>query len=189
VTQASNENGIDYRLAGSDDETDILAVLEEVAPEIPVQLDGPERQAKIKTLIRERHRSGKSWVAVDADHGVVGFVIARPDVYENRAAIYIDYVGVSKDSRRRKIFSTLMEKLKANGAPLIANVLHDNRSFMVDKFIKIGFTKIDSAFDAKETLVHSRCSRVSGPGLGGPGVVRGGPEPSSRNTGNRCRFL
>ena len=35
-----------YRLADFEDETDILAVLEEVAPEIPVELDGPERQEK-----------------------------------------------------------------------------------------------------------------------------------------------
>jgi hypothetical protein len=35
------------RLAGREDETDILAVLEEVASEIPVRLDGEERQRKI----------------------------------------------------------------------------------------------------------------------------------------------
>src|ERR1700693_2724252 len=126
MTQASNGNKIDYRLAGFDDETDILDVLEEVAPEIPVRLDGSERQSKINTIITQCHRSGKSWVAVDANDRVVGFVLARPDAYDGQTAISVSYVGVRTDSRRRKIFSTLMEKLKANGVPLTASVLHDN---------------------------------------------------------------
>jgi hypothetical protein len=36
MTQTSDT--VDYRVASRDDETDILAVLEEVAPEIPVAL-------------------------------------------------------------------------------------------------------------------------------------------------------
>jgi hypothetical protein len=127
MTQASNTNEIEYRLAILDDETNILDVLEEVAQEIPVKLDDPESQDKIKRVIRERHQSGKSWVAVDVDHGVVGFVLARPYI---ESTIYIDYVGVRTDSRRRGIFSTFMEKLKANGVPLRASVLNGNLSSM-----------------------------------------------------------
>ena len=66
MTQESDEDKIDYRLAGRDDETDILAVLKEVASEVPVQLDGPEREAKIQTEIVQCHQNKKSWVAVDA---------------------------------------------------------------------------------------------------------------------------
>jgi ribosomal protein S18 acetylase RimI-like enzyme len=82
---------------------------------------------------------------------VVGFVLARPDVHDSQAAIYMDYIGVRTDSRRRKIFSTLMEKMKANDVPLIANVLHDNHSSMVDNLENVGFTKIGTEFDAKQT--------------------------------------
>jgi hypothetical protein len=64
MTQVSNENGIEYRLASRDDETDILAVLEEVSSEIPVRLDGAERQEKIRTEITQCHETRKSWVAV-----------------------------------------------------------------------------------------------------------------------------
>jgi hypothetical protein len=42
-----------FRIATEDDHTDILAVLEEVAPEVPVRLDGAERQEKIKAIIIE----------------------------------------------------------------------------------------------------------------------------------------
>jgi hypothetical protein len=37
MTQTSNM--VDYRVATGNDETDILAVLEEVAPEIPLSVD------------------------------------------------------------------------------------------------------------------------------------------------------
>src|ERR1700722_9546520 len=124
MTQPSDT--ISYRVAKHDDETDILEVLEEVAPEIPVRLDGPERQAKIKTEIVQCRRSGKTWVAVDAGGRLVGFVLARPDAHEGKAAIYMPYIGVRKGSRRRGIFSTFMDKFKANGVALTASVLHDN---------------------------------------------------------------
>jgi len=141
-------SAISYRIAGRDDETDILAVLEEVAPEIPVRLDGAERQEKIRTEITQCHQTGKSWVAVDTARKIVGFVLARPDTHEGKAAIYIPYIGVSADSRRRGICHTLVDKLKTNGVPLIANVLHDNRAGMENILAKNGFTKID--YNAKQ---------------------------------------
>jgi hypothetical protein len=150
MVKTSNE--IEYRIANGDDETDILAVLEEVATEIPVRLDGEERQQKIQTEIRQCHQTKKSWVAVDTDGKVVGFMLARPDAHEGKAAIYLPYVGVSAPSRRSKIFSTLVEKLKANGVPLIANVLHDNRSGIADILVKNGFAKIDSNAKQKKFL-------------------------------------
>jgi ribosomal protein S18 acetylase RimI-like enzyme len=128
-----------YRLAGHDDETDILAVLEEVASEIPVRLDGEERQEKIQTIIVECHTSGKSWVAVDATAKVVGFILARPDAHEGKAAISILYVGVSADSRHSGVFSALLDKLKADGVPLIASVLPNNQSDMGAHLTKRGF--------------------------------------------------
>jgi hypothetical protein len=151
MTQASTGDKIDYRLATIDDETDILEVFEEVAPEIPVLLDGPDSQDKIKTIITQCRMSGKSWVAVDANKRVAGFVLARPDSYEGKAAIYLSYIGVRADLRRRGIFSALMEKLKTNGVPLTVTVLHGNVSSMVDNLVNIGFTKIQAASDAKET--------------------------------------
>ncbi len=147
MNKASNE--IEYRVANGNDETDILAVLGEVTAEIPVRLDGEERQQKIRTEIRQCHQTKRSLVAVDADGKVVGFVLARPDAHEGKAAIYLPYVGVRTASRRRGIFSTLVEKLKANGVPLIANVLHDNGSGMGDILVRSGFTKVD--WNAKQT--------------------------------------
>jgi N-acetylglutamate synthase-like GNAT family acetyltransferase len=149
MTEAANT--IDYRVATRDDETDILAVLEEVAPEIPVSLDALDPHDPIRGIIVECRKSGKSWVAVNAHGKVVGVGLARADFHENQA-ISLRYVGVSGEARRRGIFATLMEKLKSNGVPLTASVLHNNRSGMADRFVKIGFTKVAS--DAKETKMR-----------------------------------
>jgi ribosomal protein S18 acetylase RimI-like enzyme len=146
VTETSNT--VDYRVASRDDETEILAVLEEVASEIPASFDASDRLDPTTGIIRECCQSGKSWVAVDANDKVVGFVLARKDIHEQQA-ISLRYIGVSKNSRGRGIFYALMEKLKANGVRLTASVLHGNQSGMVDHLVKIGFTKVGA--DDKET--------------------------------------
>lgn len=139
----TDDSNVDYRIAVRDDETDILALLEEVAPEIPVSLDGPQRQQAIQEIIIRCRESGKSWVALDADGKVVGFALVYPDVHEP-PAISLRYIGVSKDSRQRGIFGVFMGKLKANGAPLTATVLNDNQSGMADRLAKIGFTETET---------------------------------------------
>jgi hypothetical protein len=102
----------------------------------------------MKGIIEECHTSGKSWVATDKDGTVVGFALARGD-FHDPPAISLRYIGVSANSRRSGIFATLMNKLKANGVPLTASVLHSNRSDMANRLVKIGFTKVGS--DTKQT--------------------------------------
>ncbi|WP_410051569.1 GNAT family N-acetyltransferase [Bradyrhizobium sp. SZCCHNR3013] len=147
MDQRANE--ITYRPACENDETDILNVLEEVASEVPVRLDGAERQDRIRTIIVERRRGGKSWVAIDKSGNVVGFVLARPDVIEGQAAVFVDYVGVSAGLRRSGVFSALMEKLKAVGIVITADVLHANRAGMANTLTKMGFSAVES--DAQKT--------------------------------------
>lgn len=146
MNEASKENLVlTYRAATANDATDILAILEEVAPEVPVLLDTPDRVDKIKTVIIQCYQSGESWVACDAAGEIVGFALAKPDVLErfhNRNhALSLPYIGVSKTSRKHGIFAVLMDKLKSKGVPLTASVLHGNQSGMADRLVKIGFTK------------------------------------------------
>jgi hypothetical protein len=63
--------------------------------------------------------------------------------------LFLEYVGVRESWRGRGIFPGFMKKLKANGVPLTASVLHGNKSGMVDRFVKQGFTKGEA--DHKET--------------------------------------
>jgi N-acetylglutamate synthase-like GNAT family acetyltransferase len=148
---AQRSDTIVYRVATFDDETDILDVLEEVAPEIPVLLDTQDKKDKICTIIIQCCRmSGKSWVAVSDDGKVVGFALAQQ--YFQDEPIALPDIGVSAHARGRGIFATLMEKLKANGVRLTANVLHGNRSAMADRLAKIGFTIVRS--DETETKLQ-----------------------------------
>jgi ribosomal protein S18 acetylase RimI-like enzyme len=147
---AQTSDAIDYRAAAHDDETDILAVLEEVAPEIPVLLDTQDKKDRICTVIVQCRRSGKSWVAVGDDGKVVGFALAQQ--YFHEGPIALPYIGVSSRVRGRGIFANLMEKLRANGVPLTASVLHSNRSAMAHRLAKIGFTIVES--DDKETKLQ-----------------------------------
>ena len=149
TTQASNT--FDYRVATGNNETDILAVLEEVASEIPASFDASDSLDPITGIIRECCQSGKSWVAVDAVNSVIGFVLAQKDIHEQQA-LALPYIGVSVNSRRRGIFATLMQKLKANGVPLTTRVRHDNQSAMSDILVSMGFTK--GGADANETKLR-----------------------------------
>jgi N-acetylglutamate synthase-like GNAT family acetyltransferase len=153
MTEALKEDDtFEYRVANEDDATGIFAVLQEVAPEIPVTLDTPERQEIMQGIIAECCDSGESWVAIGADGTVVGFVLAKPDRLERflhkNEALSLPYVGVTAIRRQHGIFGTLMEKLMAKAAPPTATVLHGNHSGMADRFAKIGFTKMES--DAKQ---------------------------------------
>jgi hypothetical protein len=105
----------------------------------------PERRPGTRALF------GRSWVAVDAANSVIGVVLARKDIHE-RQALALPYTTVSVNSRRRGIFATLMEKVKANGVPLTARVRHDNQSAMSDILVSMGFMKVGS--DANETKLR-----------------------------------
>ena len=149
MTQTSDK--VDYRVATRNDGTDILAVLEEVATEIPVSLDTPKSQQIIKIIINQCCDSGNSWVATKADGTVVGFALAKA-LFGQKQPVSLRYIGVSPGSRGHGISKTLVEKLKANGVPLTASVLHTNKSGMADRLVKMGFAKAES--DANETKLQ-----------------------------------
>jgi Acetyltransferase (GNAT) family len=132
------------RAATIDDGADILALMQEVAPEIPVNLDGDEEQKKIEIVIFERCASGRSLVAVDSNSAVVGFVVARPDFDEGGGATFLDYVGVSKKLRGQGVFTNMMGQLKARRAPLIAVVLNGNQAHMADRLVSAGYAQVEA---------------------------------------------
>ena len=145
---AETPNVIDYRVASRSEETDMYAVIEDAAAEIPVLLDTEPRQEAMRGIITECHKSGKSWVAANSSGGIVGCALARPDFHEN-GAVSLRYIAVGKNSRRQGVFATLIEKLKANGAPLTTNVLRTNKSKMGNRLIKVGFVEVET--DNRET--------------------------------------
>src|SRR6266446_3051989 len=69
--------GIAYRPAELGEAADILAVLLEVAPEIPVSVETLEQEEALYALIRNCARSGESWVAIDETSRIVGFLLVE----------------------------------------------------------------------------------------------------------------
>lgn len=141
-------NGITYRQARLDEAADILAVLIEIAPEIPVQVEPLEREESLYALIRNCARSGESWAAVDEAGRIVGFVLAEPDQtrrhYAEHEILELRYGGVLKTHRRRGIFTALVTQLLNRMVPIMASVSPANQSGAAQLLEKLGFHNIES---------------------------------------------
>src|SRR2546427_2913681 len=100
--------GIAYRQAELGEAADILAVLLEVAPEIPVSVDTLEQEEALYALIRNCARSGESWIAVDEANRIVGFLLvelaqARRH-YAEHEVLELRYGGGGGEDRPTGIF-------------------------------------------------------------------------------------
>jgi hypothetical protein len=62
-------------------------------------------------------------------------------LHDNRA-LHLSYGGVRTNHRGQHIFPELVAKMMANGVPLTATVKHSNKSNMVNRLLKLGFTKV-----------------------------------------------
>ena len=140
--------GISYRPARIDEAVDILAVLIEIAPEIPVQIEPLEREEALYALIRNCARSGESWVATDEAGRIIGFLLAEPDQvrrhYAEHEILELRYGGVVKSHRRRGVFTELIEKVLARMVPVTATVSPANQSGAARLLEKLGFHGISS---------------------------------------------
>src|ERR1019366_7140593 len=105
-----------YRLATTDDASAIFAVLEEVAPEIPVRLDTPERKKLLFNRLQAGIGSDNVWIALDRYNHVVGFLLAEPE----GEALDLSYGGVRTSHREQHIFPKLVKKMMVKGVPLTA---------------------------------------------------------------------
>jgi hypothetical protein len=133
------------RVAGKNDEAGIWDVLVEVAPAIPARVKEPEDQENLKAFISEWVALGSSWVAVDSEDAVIGFVLSMPDnaimALEKKSALYLPYIGTSDTWQRRGVMKSLLANLKSHGWPLTTDVLHTNKSNMVENLEKADFVK------------------------------------------------
>jgi hypothetical protein len=138
----SEENKIyRYRLATSDDALTIFALLEEVAseiaPEFPSHLN-EQREAVLKR-VETSCDSGETWIALDRDDQIVGFLMAEP----LGLGLELSYGGVKESHRGNDIFPDLVAKMKAKGIPLRASVAHSNDFQMPDRLRELGFVPDD----------------------------------------------
>ena len=139
---------ITYRPAVLDEAADILAVLIEIAAEIPVQIEPLEREEALYALIRNCARSGESWVAVDETNRIVGFLLveiaqARRH-YAEHEVLELRYGGVAGTHRNRGIFTNLVTRVFDRMLPVTASVSPANRSGAADLLQKLGFRRDSS---------------------------------------------
>ncbi len=129
-----------YRLATSHDESAILDALMEVAPEIPVMTHDGRQERLLQTIKRTTSVYGVTWIALDRDNRVVGFLLAesKGDRFD------LPYGGVRKGHRGNDIFPNLVKKVMAKGLSLTAVVLHANASkkIVVGILEDLGFEKV-----------------------------------------------
>jgi GNAT superfamily N-acetyltransferase len=135
--------GIAYRLARIEDAAEIHALLLRLAPEIPLLVDTLEREEALYALIRNCGRVGESWVALDEQERIIGFVLVDPEQLERHYAEHeifdLRYAGVAPEHRGRGVFSALIAKVLARLVPATAIVPPQNRWNVAARLEKLGF--------------------------------------------------
>jgi len=135
--------GIAYRLARIEDAAEIHVLLLRLAPEIPLLVDTLEREEALYALIRNCGRVGESWVALDEQERIVGFVLIDPEVLERHYAEHeifdLRYAGVAPEHRGHDIFRTLISKVQSRLVPVTVIVPPRNRFGVTARLEKFGF--------------------------------------------------
>ena len=134
---------IAYRPAELGEAAEILAVLLEVAPEIPISIETLEQEEALYALIRNCARSGESWVAVDEAGQIVGFLLVELNQarrhYAEHEVLELRYGGVAAAHRHQRIFTTLVQRVLDRMLPVSASVSPANRSDVVRLLERRGF--------------------------------------------------
>jgi hypothetical protein len=143
------------RRATGRDTRAILAVLMEVAPEIPLRLDTAEHCDAVSRIVTRLARDRASWVATDKRGKVIGFQLVEPDEMERflhaNQALHLKYGGVERRHREKGVFRALVQRVMAENVPLTAVVKNDNRSDMAARLCRMGFVR-QSISDAEVAL-------------------------------------
>jgi hypothetical protein len=129
------------RRADENDQEEIFSVLTLCAPEIPVRMDGVEREAHFRKLIRLGCFSGLSFVAL-SDSAVVGFVLATPS--QPHRWYELDYGAVLFEFRGLRIFPEMLQHIKSEADGLFATVVAGNKGDMADRLLRAGFVETPS---------------------------------------------
>lgn len=135
-----------YRQATLADAADILPLLLELAPQIPLLVDTLEREEALYALIRTCARSGESWVTCDAGGRIVGVVLAARAQsgrhYAEREVIDLHYAAVAAGLRDDAILERLIENVLGRMVPVAATVSPQNRTGLAARLEQFGFRPI-----------------------------------------------
>lgn len=124
------------QIAKTEDIESIFAVMKVCADEIPVRMDGGEREKRLRSSIRHGCLNGRSFVDV-CDNQIVGFLLVSSGL--DKGYFELDYGGVLPEYRGIGLFGRMLGEVKARSGCLDATVKNANKSGMADKLLKLGF--------------------------------------------------
>lgn len=134
---------IAYRQATLDDAADIHALLLAAAPEIPLAVETLQREEALYELVRNCARSGETWVAIDDDGHIVGFLLAEPNQqarhYAEHEVLELHYAGVAPAHRNKGVFAQLTARLLARMLPVTTGVPFPDRGDFARRLEQLGF--------------------------------------------------
>lgn len=134
------------RMAHRSDTSMILTVLTDVSAEIPLRLDGQERETRIRTLVDESCDAHLAWVSLNGNGRVVGVLIGTrfpvPTVFDG---VEIKYAGVSVNYRKQGRLAQMLGEAKRIKCLLRAEVSRSNTGDMAVQLMKNGFIKQQQA--------------------------------------------
>lgn len=141
--------GITYRQAALADAADILALLIELAPDIPVLVDSLDREEALYALIRNCARSGESWVACDDSGRIVGLVLAERSQhgrhYAEHEVLELRHAGATTNYRNQGVLAHLIGRMLARMVPVAATVDPRNRLGLAACLEQLGFRPTGAA--------------------------------------------
>ena len=72
---------IRYQISKDDAAEGIFKVLMEVAPKIPLEIEGDDRKTRLREIVQRCCYCGMSWIAT-GDGQIIGFLLVTTDDYE-----------------------------------------------------------------------------------------------------------
>lgn len=136
-------SGIAYRQATLADAGDILTLLIELAPEIPLLVDTLEREEALYALIRTWARSGESWVACDETGQIVGVALAERAEHRRHYAeheiVELRYAAARAMAGGEGIVAGLIDQIVAGMVPVVATVGRQNATGLAAILAAKGF--------------------------------------------------
>jgi len=146
-----------FRRARVEDARRVFAILNEVASEIPLVLDTPERGQAIRAVVESCCQHGPSWITLDETGRIVGFLLGKMTtsdlVQMEFAGLELVYGGMTTGQRGHGAFANLLAQAKALGLPLRAVVKHGNKSRMGQRLERQQFVRTASLRPNEDTFV------------------------------------
>ena len=137
-----------YRQAELGEAVDILAALKQVAADIPLAFETLEQEEAAYGRIRTCARSGESWIAEAAGHGIVGFILVEPNElrrhYAENEALEVRFAGVLGGGSNDATLAQMIQKVLDRMVPVAMTVSNANRSGLAQSLEAMGFRRLAS---------------------------------------------